>query len=380
VIAGTNDAKATSDRFVRNCWQVAAFADELKADFVARRFLDEPLILFRTNSGEVAALEDRCPHRLVPLSIGKRVGDAIQCGYHGTVVGSDGRCLRIPGQQHIPPTAATRSYPALARHGLVWIWMGDAALADPALVPDLHWLDHPEWATARGYIHMEADYRLVTDNLLDLSHETYIHETSIGNRAAESIADFTPTVTIERDRIVRSRRDMHGIDPPPAWVAWCNLSGKIDRLQIASYFPPGINMTEAGYRGSGTPGDDYTFLGRVMHLLTPESARSTHYFFTQSRRERLDDDAFTQSTARGTLATFTEDKFVLEMQQRAIEELGHPRVPHMTIALDAAPIQGRRLLDALIERERADPKAVVATFSICRPLDRPEAALAPSSA
>jgi vanillate O-demethylase monooxygenase subunit len=164
--------------FLRNCWHVAAFAHELDADFLARRLLDQPVLLLRTAGGNIAALEDRCPHRLVPLSIGKRVWNAVQGGYHGTVVGSDGSCLRIPGQAHIPNNSATRTFPVLERFGLVWIWMGDPALADASLVPNLFWLDDAHWTAAKGYIHMRADYPLVTDNLLDLSHETYIHQTS----------------------------------------------------------------------------------------------------------------------------------------------------------------------------------------------------------
>ncbi len=168
--------------FVRNAWYVAAYPNELDADFIARRFLDEAVVMFRTSGGKIAALDDHCPHRVVPLSIGKRAGDAIQCGYHGTVVAADGRCLRIPGQAHIPNNATTRTYPAIERFGFVWIWMGEPALADEALVPNLFWMDDPDWTAAKGYIHMDADYRLVTDNLLDLSHETYIHSSSLGNK------------------------------------------------------------------------------------------------------------------------------------------------------------------------------------------------------
>jgi phenylpropionate dioxygenase-like ring-hydroxylating dioxygenase large terminal subunit len=354
--------------FLRNCWQVAAFAHELYVDFIARRLLDEPVLLFRTSDGAIAALDDHCPHRVVPLSIGKRVGDAVQCGYHGTVVAADGRCLRIPGQTHIPNNSATRTYPALERFDLIWIWMGDPALADEALVPNLFWMDDPQWTAAKGYIHMEADYRLVTDNLLDLSHETYIHASSLGNREEESIADFPATVTIEDGRIVHARRDMAGIEAPPAWVAASATAGTIDRLQIASYQPPGINMTEAGHRPHGHDGDYMTF-GRVMHLLTPETATTTHYFFALARNYQIEDPALTQLIVDSTLSTFSEDKFVLELQQKALTERGDDRVPSMPIALDGAAIQGRRLLAAALQRERDDPKTVVVPFPIVPEID-----------
>ncbi len=362
---------AATRAFLRNCWQVAAFAGELDADFIARRLLDEPVLLFRTSDGAIAALEDHCPHRLVPLSIGKRAGDTIRCGYHGTVVAADGRCVRIPGQVHIPNNSTTRTYPAVERHGLIWIWMGDAALAQESLVPHLSWIDDPHWASAKGYIHMGADYRLVTDNLLDLSHETYIHCSSIGNHEEESIANFPATVTMEDGRIVHARRDMHDIAPPPAWVSACGTDGTIDRLQIASYQPPGINMTEAGQRPHGTE-HDYATFARVMHLLTPETATSTHYFFVLSRNYQIDDIGLTQATASGTISTFTEDKFVLELQQQALLERGDDRVPSMVIGLDGAAIQGRRLLAAALRCERDDPSAVVVPFPIIPQLDRSE--------
>ena len=360
---------AGPDVFLRNCWYVAAFANELDADFLARRILNEPIVLFRASDGTIAALADRCPHRLVPLSIGKRLGDTLQCGYHGTIVAADGSCVGIPGQTNIPASSATRAFPAVERDALIWIWMGAAELADPALVPDLRWLDHPEWTAATGYVHFDADYRLVTDNLLDLSHETYIHQASIGNRVEETIAKFRATVTIENGRVF-CRREMPDIEPPPMFAATCEMGDRIDRLQIASYAPPGLNMTEAGFRTAGRA-DDFTLYLRIMHLLTPETERSTHYFFTSSRNYRIDDAALTELIRTGTVHTFGEDKFVLELQQQALAEHVDQTVPRMTIGLDAGPIQGRRLLAAALAREHADPTAVAHALPLVENLNRP---------
>lgn len=357
----TAPATATaSSPFLRNAWYVAAFAEELDTAFLARRMLNEPVLMFRTSDGAVSALEDFCPHRLVPLSIGKRVGDTIQCGYHGTVVGADGRCLSIPGQAHVPKNAGARRYPAVERHGLVWVWMGDEALANADLIPNFFWLDDPAWTAATGYLHMKADYRLVTDNLLDLSHESYIHLSSLGNKEEESIANFPATVTIGDGRIVHARRDMDAIEAPPAWDAAAKSAGfpdRIDRLQIASYQPPGLNMTEAGYRAAGV--GEYVTFGRVLHLLTPETATSTHYFFALARDYDIDNVELTRAVSDGTLATFTEDQFVLELQQQALTERGTDVVPQMAIALDGASIQGRRILQAAIKRERENPATLL---------------------
>ena len=125
--------------WLKNTWYIAAFEDELKEPMVARRLLDKPVVMFRTAGGEVTALDDVCPHRLMPLSCGKRVGDALQCGYHGMKFAASGQCIEVPGQTQIPPAASVTRYPTVARHGYVWIWFGDPALADPALIVDLHW-------------------------------------------------------------------------------------------------------------------------------------------------------------------------------------------------------------------------------------------------
>lgn len=344
--------------FVRNAWYVAAFAPELQAGtLLARRMLDEPIVLLRRADGGVAALDDVCPHRYVPLSIGKQAGDAIECGYHGAVIGADGACRAVPGQAHVP-AASTRTYPALERYGLIWVWMGAAAAADPDAIPDLRWLAHPEWASATGYLHFACDYRLVTDNLLDLSHETFIHLSTLGNGAREVIADYPVAVHVEAAQRVFARREMPDVEAPPMFATVMGRAGRIDRLQIASFAPPMLNMTEAGYRPAGTD-QPFRLLHRVMHLLTPETASSTHYFFTLSRNFRVDDDTITDVYTKATYETFYEDRTVLELQQQRLRERGDPRLPGMSIVLDAAPVQGRRLLAAMLDAEAAAPATIV---------------------
>jgi phenylpropionate dioxygenase-like ring-hydroxylating dioxygenase large terminal subunit len=94
---------------------------------------------------------------------------------------AEGQCVRVPGQDTVPRQARVQNYPLVERHSFAWIWLGDAALADPAKIPDVHWCDHPDWAVSDGYHHFAANYQLVNDNLLDLSHESFVHE-SLGYR------------------------------------------------------------------------------------------------------------------------------------------------------------------------------------------------------
>ncbi len=137
--------------FLRNAWYVVAWDHEVRRELLARTVLNENLILFRTEDGGVAALEDRCCHRQAPLSAGKLVGSNVQCGYHGFTYDRTGACVLVPSQALVPPGARVRSYPVIERHGWIWLWLGDPALADAALVPDLYWHTDPGWCRIGDY-------------------------------------------------------------------------------------------------------------------------------------------------------------------------------------------------------------------------------------
>src|SRR5213078_2548405 len=158
--------------FLRNSWYVAAWDREISRQPRARTFLDQPVVLYRKEDGTPVALEDRC------------------C-YHGLKFNSSGLCIEIPGQVNVPPQARVRAYPTVERFNWLWIWMGDPAKADPTLIPDWWWASHPDWAFSRPeMIHVKANYQLISDNVLDVTHLAYVHATSIG---ASSITEFPAT-------------------------------------------------------------------------------------------------------------------------------------------------------------------------------------------
>ena len=180
-----------------NAWYPAAWSHEIKPALLARTVCGRDVVLFRRSDGAVAALEDACWHRLLPLSMGRLINDQIVCGYHGLVFNSAGRCTHMPAQQTINPSACVRAYPVVERHRLIWIWPGDPALADPAEAPDFHWNDGEEWIGEGGvFASLKCDWRLVVDNLMDLTHETYVHSGSIGH---DAIVD-TPFEVTHTDR------------------------------------------------------------------------------------------------------------------------------------------------------------------------------------
>jgi len=196
--------------FPMNAWYAAAWDVDIKHALFPRMICGKHVVMYRQGNGQVTALEDACWHRLVPLSKGRLEGDSVVCGYHGLKYNSSGRCTFMPSQETINPSACVRAYPVVERHRFVWLWMGDPAMADPALVPDMHWNDDPAWTGDGKTIHVKCNYRLVVDNLMDLTHETFVHGGSIGN---EAVAE-APFDVAHGDKTVTVTRWMRGIEAP----------------------------------------------------------------------------------------------------------------------------------------------------------------------
>jgi phenylpropionate dioxygenase-like ring-hydroxylating dioxygenase large terminal subunit len=346
--------------FVKNSWYVAAFAAEIVHAISKRRLLSESIILWRSQHGAVVAMEDRCPHRRVPLSIASLVGDEVRCGYHGMQFDTGGRCTFVPGQNEPHPTARVKTYPVIEKQNLIWIWLGAAELAHAADVPDLPWLADSAWMPVTGYLNVAADYRLATDNLLDLSHETYVHSHTIGNQA---VADNPAKVSVRENRLVRAHREIPDQEPPPFIAQTIGTSERINRWQTAIYMPPGVHMTEAGiYPVSRSRASAY--LTRVLHLLTPETDNSTHYFWAMCRNYRLSDSSVGEQIKTGLDKTFGEDKDILELQAISLREAGNPDVPGAAIKVDEAPIRARRLLKAMVTQEQSDSSHIAPPIAL----------------
>ena len=335
--------------FLRNCWQVAAFATEVIAGrMLARKIAGESLVFFRALDGRAIAFEDRCPHRYAPLSHGRVFGDTLQCGYHGLCFDTEGKCIQIPGQDHIPARARVRTYPLVERYKCLWIWMGEAEKASSDLVPDVHWMDHPDWIASEGYHHVKANYKLLNDNLLDLSHETYVHGQTIGN---EAVAETPISIRMEPDA-VHIDKEMCACKAPPFYQHLAKLlpDQRVDRWQRTVYKPPGYIVIDVGVQPLEPVSGSLRVEGRVIDLITPETETSTHYFWAFARNFRLDEPAVTEFLRDNVRRTFDEDKVMLESQQGNFAGDNEP-VFQVAIKSDVGPTQGRRLLRAMIETE-----------------------------
>src|SRR5277367_3309708 len=134
--------------FLRDHWYAAGFPDEVSRSLLDRKFIGEDVLLYRREDGSPVALDNRCAHRRLPLSLGRLVGDTVECGYHGLCYDANGVCIKIPGQTTVPDVRL-RTYPLVERHNYLWIWMGDPARADLDLIPDFSRLDSPDAGLTR---------------------------------------------------------------------------------------------------------------------------------------------------------------------------------------------------------------------------------------
>ena len=327
--------------FLRNSWYVAAWDREVGQGLLARTILNEPVVLYRTPSGVPVALEDRCCHRHLPLSMGRLEGDRLRCGYHGLVFDTQGRCVEIPGQESVPPQARVRAYPVVEKYHWVWIWMGDAHRADPSLIPNWWWAEHKDWEFTRpDRAHLKCNYQLIADNVLDVTHLAYVHASSIG---APSITEFPASVEREQN-LVRLTRWIRDRPPPPLYQKAGGFAGNVDRWQIVEHTPPCFTVNFAGCED----GERRIEL-MALSAPTPETAKTTHYFFGFLRNFGLADPGMENIFSADMVKVFNEDFPVLEAQQRMLDL--KPGAPKVDIKVDAAPLAARRMLDALIARE-----------------------------
>lgn len=335
--------------YLRNCWYIAANPDEVGAAPLGRTFLGEPVVLFRAGDGAVAALEDRCCHRSLPLSMGKVVGDRLQCGYHGLEFDSGGTCVSVPGQSLVPPGAAVRRYPLVERHNWLWIWMGDADAAEPDLIPDIFWRDDPGWVAWGAYWPVRCAYNLLIDIQLDNTHAPYVHPDTLGSGA---ITDTPPRV--ERTPAgVSAARWMMDVVPSPTFARALGTENNVDRWLLWEFSPPSLCAFDIGCAHAGTgaeTGDRSQGITlHTAHFMTPESETSCHYFWSVGRNYKIDNDQITAAMDSEFSRIFGEDVEIVEAQQKSLEKA--PRWQPIDVNSDAPVLQARKLLNTLIAEE-----------------------------
>lgn len=350
---GDKQARRMADAttpLIRNCWYVAGLASEFDEGLSERRILGELIVLYRTDTGRLAALDNRCPHRSFPLSKGCLNGSAITCGYHGLTFDADGRCIAVPSQKSVPASLAIRSYPMAERGPLAWIWMGDPALADEAAIPDHFDIEAQGWSAVTNYTLIEADYVGLHENLQDLTHFTFLHGSSIG------IPQFEGTkldIELDGDRVY-TRRESRDLAPPPFWARTLPLRGdRIDRVITTAFKGPALcdgTMVITDLT-PGESGENAEYTAQILHFLTPASQLQTHYRWFVVRDFGVDDTATGQAVLDGFTSTFAEDKFALE-EITALKQRDHrPDFVEKSVNADKAGMRMRLNLDAMAAQE-----------------------------
>ncbi|VCU68049.1 Toluene-4-sulfonate monooxygenase system iron-sulfur subunit TsaM1 [Pigmentiphaga humi] len=340
--------------YVLNHWYAAAWSSEIGAGPLGRRLLDEPVVLFRQADGSVAALADRCPHRLVPLSMGTCVEGRLQCTYHGLQFDGGGRCVHIPGQATIPPKASTRSFPVVERYGVVWIWMGEAERADPVRLFSISKHGQAGWDVIDGgYQRHPSNYVNIIENLMDPAHTTFLHSGTIGN----PLAGEQPVATERTDDYIVAYRWLENTSPSPHDRRRLNVGDvPVDRGQFFYFHLPSTSRVETIVLPAGAPRDTDEQLCAGLRtysykFLTPETASSTHFFWMHVRNYQVGDDQAAAMLRAALERTYQEDLEIELAMQRAQEETGLRQL--VSLRIDHAPVMAARMLAQMVEDERA---------------------------
>jgi vanillate O-demethylase monooxygenase subunit len=344
------------DMYVKDCWYMAGWATDFGDTITPLTLLGERVIVYRTTANALVAMEDRCCHRLAPLSAGRREGDDIRCLYHGLRFTPDGRCNDIPGQHIIPPTARVRTYPIAEKHSAAWIWMGAPNRADEGLIPNFVGVDDSNWCMRPGRMDYAANYMLVNDNLLDLSHIAYVHRGTFSRNDPnpESLWADSPPRVIPIDRGVRVQRWLKN---RPAGLAAQHATEMADQWQSYDFLIPGVFLLESGFylpgaadrASGGRPKEEAVHIGFTCQAVTPITDRTTCYFFgfgPWTRQPELREPFYQLG-----LAAFAEDRAMIEAQQRVIDATPNPRM--MPMNMDQATSLFRTLMERQMKAESA---------------------------
>jgi phenylpropionate dioxygenase-like ring-hydroxylating dioxygenase large terminal subunit len=340
--------------FVRRLWYAAAWADELVVGTpLVRTYLGEPVLMWRSADGALNAVADQCPHRLAPLSRGQIDGKGVRCGYHGLQFDGSGRCVDNP-HGPILNSLRVRSYPLVERHHLLWIWMGpcDAdGAADPATIPDLGFVDRAKTtAISHGYLYTKANHKLLEDNILDLSHADYLHPDSLGGGS------------ITRSK---ARLEERGNTLFVQWLAHNEIAIPVFRPLLPTpetiadmwtevlWHPCGVMTLRAGATEAGrSPAEGIDTWN--AHIMTPETERTTHYFYVNSRNYKVDDGVYNTALAEGLRHAFErEDKPMIEAQQQRLGERELFDLQPRLMGIDAGSSRARHIYDRLLAAEAA---------------------------
>jgi len=341
--------------FLRNSWYVIGWSKDLPSGGRPKGtvVIEQPIVVWRDGDGKLHAAADRCPHRHAPLSMGRVTGNAIQCMYHGMTFGTDGRCIHMPLMDRAPEVFI-RIYPVFEKDSWIWVWTGDPALADESLIPSAFGIDDAERPMRSSSIEYEAHYQLVHDNLCDLSHVDFVHETTLRQASGAYWSETAPRIQ-SNERAIRFERWFENADLPgqpgekaDTWITYDFALPGIFILQGARY-PVG---TATRCQHAEPVGLEPLVRNIEQQAVTPISKTRTAYHYATgligNTREMTQQLAARMDVI---MAAFEEDRQMIEAQQR-IWNLTDPSTPKVFLPQDKGPHLMRKLIERSIRREQ----------------------------
>lgn len=326
---------------IRNCWYVAALSSEVTRVLLERTLLNTTVVMYRRLDGRAVVMDNRCPHRSFPLSKGTLEEDNLVCGYHGMVYGPSGQCIGMPSLPNCPSHARITSYPVQERGPLIWIWMGDPALADPQKIPDTSWLDSPEWQTVGGQFQIRTNYVAMHENLLDQTHFGILHPGAVGTpEYARSKLDFK----VEDDKVFISRV-LKNSPPPGIYGVPMRLVDKpVDRYSDSRFESPAGHIAHARIVDPNPATEGKAeYRVNITHLFTPERQNSIHYWWFNSRDFYLQDTEVSAYLHKASQTAYAQDEDALNWIQSTYDSLDEP--PHeLSFGPDRPGLMMRKVL------------------------------------
>jgi len=341
--AGEVGGSGLTGAFPFDCWYVAAAAQDVGRELTSRRLLGRQVVLYRERSGTVVALEDRCAHRALPLSMGSLVDDRVVCRYHGFAYDGTGACVAVPSQENVPYGARVASYPVHEAGPFLWVWLGDPRRVAGSSPPRLPWLEDPTWTSLGGEHVVQAGYLLLHENALDRTHFAFVHPDTSHRGYLESEPPLKVEVT--ETSVSYSRDFPEG--PLAAWQsAMTGLAPDTRCVQRESgvFVSPAMHVDHMEIVGP-----DRAFRTVFVRALTPVDASRTQVLW-QVARDFAPDDALTaEGLRRVHERTMLEDQPLLEAIQATVDRDGASRP--VNAAADAASVKAHSIVRRLLEEE-----------------------------
>lgn len=338
-------------KYVLNTWYPLAWSREVKNELSAHRIVEKSVVLYRKVNGDVVAMEDMCPHRFLPLSMGRLKGDSVECGYHGLTFDCSGKCTRVPGQDMVPVNGRVATYPVCENLGLIWIWMGDPELADESTVFDLPQYRADGWSVVEGdALEIKANYLSLADNLCDPAHVSFVHLSTLGNSASEDIPVQYEVFNDEKK--ILTWRWVIDAPPIPLFEKYGGFNGNVDRWHYYHYHAPSIAIIDFGSAdtGKGAPEGSRDDCIQIFacHFMTPVDENTTIDHWLHIKNFTADKET-NESLSNDFRTAFAEDKCILEAIQ--VKEDENPGRKKLKISIDGAPVRMRRMVEKMISEQ-----------------------------